>query len=367
MAEKPFLTEFNTSLARIQQLVQERQANNNQLLTSISDNITAIDAKVGQLKEVSEAAVNRFQQFRDELQRCQDTTARQQQEIEQCERALEQCATTKLAIQQELDELKQSSKAELETKQNLIDQQEIVIRDLTEQIDPLKHQIEVLNREKAALEARITELTIQNEEKDRIILQIEEKDRQIQTLTANVQEKTARIEELTQSVEEKERQIQGLTAQHEEKDRRIQELERNLAEVSAERDRKEEELVALRAENADFVERIKAATRVINESMDLLDQMRSVKREEDKAELMRRFQSTSATIERISNSLQAIRGGGKRYKKSKKSRKSRKSRKIKKFRGGFTYGTSSSFRRKSNRSSSSSFLKNRKTHKKIHK
>lgn len=367
MAEKPFLTEFNTSITRIQQLVRDRQANNNQLLTTISDNINAIDAKVEQLKEISESVVNRFQQFRDELQRCQDTSARQQQQIAECERALEECATTKLAIQQELEQLKQGSKAELDAKQQLIDKHEATIRDLTEQIEPLKHQIEVLNQEKTALEARITELTRQNEEKDKIILQIEEKDRQIQTLTASVQEKTARIEEITQLVDEKERQIQGLIAENEGKDRRIQELQRELTEVSAERERKEEELVALRAENADFVERIKTATRIINESMDLLDQMRSAKREEDKAALLRKFQSTSATIERISNSLQAIRGGGKRYNKNKKSRKTRKTRKIKKFRGGFTYGTSSSFRRKSNKSSSSSYFKNRKTNKKYNK
>ena len=102
--------------------------------------------------------------------------------------------------------------------------------------------------------------------------------------------------------------------------------------------------------------------------MDLLDQMRSAKREVDKAELARRFQSTTAQIQLISNSLQGIQGGGKKYKKT---RKSRKTRKIKKFRGGFTYGTSSSFRKKNNRSSSSSsfslFNKHKKTHKKIYK
>lgn len=374
MAEKPFLTEFNTSLTRIQQLVQERQANNSQLMTLITDNITAIDAKVDQLRGISESMAIQFQQFKGELQQCRDLSARQQQEIAECERSLEECNTAKLAIQQELEALKQSSKTELDAKQILIDQHEANIRDLTAQVEPLRRQIEVLTQEKTDLEARIAELTTQNEEKDRIILQIEEKDRQIQTLTAELQTKTARIEEMTQLVDEKERQTQGLTAQDEEKGRRIQELERNLTEVSAERDRKEEELVALRAENADFVERIKAATKVINDAMDLLDQMRTTKREQDKAELMRRFQSTTATIERISNSLQGIRGGGKRYKKYKKlrktrkTRKSRKLRKTKKFRGGFTYGTSSSFRKKSNRSSSSSNLfKFKKTHKKINK
>ena len=51
MAENPFLTEFNTSLTRIQELVRERQANNNQLLTLITDNITAIDEKVAERLE----------------------------------------------------------------------------------------------------------------------------------------------------------------------------------------------------------------------------------------------------------------------------------------------------------------------------
>ena len=368
MAENPFLTEFNTSLTRIQRLVQERQANNNQLMTLITDNITAIDAKVDQLKGVSESVANQFQQFKGELQECRDLSARQQQQIADCERALEQCETTKLAIQQELEALKKSSKAELDAKQQLIDQHEATIRDLTAQIEPLRNQIEVLNQEKTTLQTQITELTKQNEEKDRIIAGIAEKDRQIQELTAEVQTKTSQIEEMKRLIDDKDRQIQGLIAENEGKDRRIEELKRNLAEVSAERDRKQQELVALRAENADFVERIKAATKVINDAMDLLDQMRSAKREEDKAELLRRFQSTSATIERISNSLQGIRGGGKRHKKNKKTKKTKRTKKNKKFRGGFTYGTSSSFRKKNKSSSSSSlFNKYKKTHKKIQK
>ena len=368
MAENPFLTEFNTSLARIQQLVKERQANNNQLMALITDNITAIDAKIGQLKDVSESIANQFQQIKGELQECRDLSARQQQKIAECERSIEQCETSKLAIQQELEALKQSSKTELDSKQNTIDQHEGHIRDLMAQIDPLRNQVEVLNQEKITLEARITELTTQNEEKDRIIAEIAEKDRQIQTLTAEVQAKTAQIEEMTRLIDEKEKQIQGLVPENEGKDKRIQELERNLSDVSAEREKKEQELVALQIENANFVERIKAATKVINDSMDLLDQMRSAKREEDKAELLRRFQSTSATIERISNSLQGVRGGSKRRKKYKTTRKTKKMKKMKKIRGGFTYGTSSSFRKKSRSASSSSNLfKFKKTHKKIQK
>jgi chromosome segregation ATPase len=363
MAEKIFLTEFTTSLSRIEQLVQERQSNNNQLMTLITDNITAIDAKVAELKGVSETVARQFQQFRGDLQACKDQSARQQEQIAECERALEQCANTKLAIQQELAALKQSSKTELDAKQNQIDQHEGTIRDLTAQIEPLRQQIEQLTREKAELQTRITELTTQNEEKDRIILEITEKDRQILELTNEVQAKTAQIVEITRLIDEKDTQIQELTAQADVKDTRILDLEINLAEVSAERDQKEQELVALRAENADFVARIIAATKVINDAMNLLDQMRLAKRDVDKTELARRFKSTTDQIQLISNSLQGIQGGGKKYKKT------RKTKKIKKFRGGFTYGTSSSFRKNKNKSSTSSslFNKHKKHTKKIYK
>jgi chromosome segregation ATPase len=354
-------------------LVQERQANNNQLLTLITDNITAIDAKVLELKGVSETIARQFQQIKSDLQASKELSARQQQQIADCERELQEFAATKLAIQQELAELKQSSKAESDAKQNLIDQHEATIRDLTAQIEPLRQQIEELNQEKAVLEARIAELTTQNEEKDKTILEITEKDRQILELTTEVQAKTAQIVEITRLIDEKDAQIQGLTGQSQEKDNRILVLEINLDEVTAERDKKEEELLALRAENEDFVARIISATKVINDAMNLLDQMRSSKRDVDKAELAKRFQSTTAQIQLISNSLQGIQGGGKKYKKNKKTRKTRKTKKIKKFRGGFTYGTSSSFRKNKNKSSSSAssssslFNKHKNTHKKIHK
>ena len=383
MAEPIFITEFNTSLGRIQQLVQERQANNNQLMTLITDNITAIDAKVAELKGISETVARQFQQFRGDLQACQDQSARQQQQIAVCEEALEECSATKLAIQQELAAVRASSEADLDVMRQQISQHEGVIRDLTAQIEPLRQQIERLTQEKADLQTQITELTTQNEEKDRRILEIEEKDRQIQELTTEFQAKMAEIVEMTRLIEEKDAQIHDLTAQSEQKDNRIVELERNLAEVSAERDRKEQELVGLRAENADFVERIISATRVINDAMNLLDQMRLAKRDVDKTELARRFKSTTDQIQLISNSLQGIQGGSKKYKKTrkirkirktrktKKTRKTRKIRKTKKFRGGFTYGTSSSFRKNKKKTSSNStsslFNKHKKHTKKIYK
>ena len=105
--------------------------------------------------------------------------------------------------------------------------------------------------------------------------------------------------------------------------------------------------------------------------MNLLDSLRTSKRTEDTAQLLRRFQTTTEMIQAISNSLQGLqssRGGSKKHKKHRKTRKTRKNKKNKHFKGGFTYGTSSSFRKKSNKSSSSSlFNKNKKSYRKIHK
>ena len=100
--------------------------------------------------------------------------------------------------------------------------------------------------------------------------------------------------------------------------------------------------------------------------MALLDQLRTSKRTEDTRQLLQKFQSTSAMIQAISNSLQGLQQGGKRHNKSKKNKKlkggfiygtssqSSSFKTKKRQRGGFTYGTSSSFKRKINKSSKSS-------------
>ena len=355
MAEKEFITQFNASIGRIQQLVQDRQSNNNQLIALITQNISTIDNQVAALQGVSDSVANKFQQLRRELQQCKELSADQQRKINDCERALEQCSMTKLKIQQELDALKQSSKAELDAKQQQIDQYEQNIRELTTQIEPLKQQIQELTRQKTELEARIADLTTKNEEKDRIISGIAAKDKQIQDLTTELQTKVRQIEELTAAIEKREVQIRELTEQNDTKQTRIQELERNLGEINTEKDRKEQELVALRAENQDFIDRIMAATRVINKSMDLLDQMRTTQREDEKARLLAQFKSTSDTIQRISGSLQGIErssGGGKRYKRYKKTKKTKR-----KYKGGYTYSTTSS--RKKSKNSFSNKRKNK--------
>jgi DNA repair exonuclease SbcCD ATPase subunit len=358
MAEKEFITQFNASLGKIQQLVQDRQTNSNQLIALITQNISTIDGQIAELENVSASVASKFQQLKQELQASKEMSAEQQRKINECNSALEQRTTARAAIQEELDALKQNSKAELEARQQKIDEYEQNLRELTTQIEPLKQQIQQLTQQKTELEAQVTDLTKQREEKDGIIAGIAAKDKQIQDLTADVQAKIAQIEELTRAIEEKEAQIRDLNEQNANKEARIQELEKNLAEINAEKDKKEQELVVLRAENQEFIDRIMAATRVINESMDLLDQMRTTQREDEKAKLLAKFKSTSDTIQRISGSLQGIdrsSGGGKKYKKYKKTKKSKKTKR--KYKGGYTYSTPSS--RKKSKSSFNNRRKNK--------
>ena len=142
-----------------------------------------------------------------------------------------------------------------------------------------------------------------------------------------------------------------------------------IADITREEERKSQELTTLKAENEDLVSRIIEATKIINDSMNLLDQLRTSKRGEDTKQLLLKFQDTTAMIQAISNSLQGLQnsyGGGKRYKRYKKYRKTRKLKKnkTKKLRGGFTYRTPSSFRRKSkrtNKTSSSLFNRHKNT------
>ena len=76
--EKPFITEFNASVNKIRQLVQERQESGNQLIGLITENIAAIDAKVNELKSISDSIATKFRQLRDELESCKALSSKQQ-------------------------------------------------------------------------------------------------------------------------------------------------------------------------------------------------------------------------------------------------------------------------------------------------
>ena len=342
--EKQFITEFNTSIRRIRELVQERQESGNRLIGTITESIAAIDGKVRELKGISDAVAEKFTQLRGELERCKTLSARQQQDILECNHALEQLAATKQQIQRELEELKRSSQERIQTLQQQIDAQETRIQELTAQVTPLQKQIEQITLER-------DELRRQSEEKDRQIEGIAEKDRQIQKLTNELQTVKAQVDEQLIAIQLKDNEIEELKAQNAPNIERIKELGRSLADLTLAEEVKTRELAMLGAENDDLVSRIIEATKVINESMTILDQLRSSKREGDTRELLTKFKDTTDMIQAISNSLQGFRSGGKRYKGYKKTRKTRK---VKKFRGGFTYGTSSSFRKKTKRSSKTS-------------
>lgn len=360
--EKPFITEFNDSIGKIRKLVQERQENSNQLVGLITENIATIDGKVNELKAISDNVSAKFNQLRNELESCKALSSKQQRDIDECNSAYEQVSALKVKIQEELETLKQTTQERTQNLQQEIDEKERRIQDLTNQMGPLQQQLEQITLER-------DELKRQAEEKDIQIAGIAEKEKQIQDLTAQIQTIQTRIEEMTQAIDAKDAQIQELTSQNSANNTRIQELEKNLADVSSQEQRKAQELVTLQAENEDLVSRIIEATKVINDSMNLLDQLRSSKRAEDTKQLLQKFQTTTDMIQAISNSLQGIQSGGK---KNRKYKKTKKNRKYKKQRGGFTYGTSSSFRRKSSKTtkssrSSSLFNKNKNTHKKMYK
>ena len=360
--EKPFITEFNDSIGKIRKLVQERQENSNQLVGLITENIATIDAKVNELKAISDSVSAKFNQLRNELESCKALSSKQQRDIDECNMAYEELKNLKLKIQEELETLKQGSQERVQALQQEIDEKEARIQDLTSQMVPLQQQLDQITRER-------DELKTQGEEKDKQIAGIAEKEKQIQDLTAQIQTIQSRVEEMTRDIEAKDIQIQELTTQNTSNATRIKELERNLSDVTIEEQRKGQELATLKSENDDLVSRIIEATKVINESMTLLDQLRSTKRAEDTRQLLQKFKTTTDMIQAISNSLQGIQSGGKKHRKYKKTKKNKKNKKQ---RGGFTYGTSSSFRRKYNKTSkssrsSSSFNKNKNTHRKMYK
>ena len=357
------LNDFDVSIGKIQQLVRERETNGNTLMKTISDNISAIDEKINELKGISDKAAETYNNIKRELEECKARSSEQERIIYQTTQEVDKITAQKLIIEEELNRYTEESRTKITDLQQQIDYNEENMRQLKSELEPLKD-------EKTRLEAQINELTQQNIDKDTQIQDIDEKKRQIAELTRDIQEKNAQILKMEEYINEKDAQINELTSHDSANTAKIQELERNLAEISTLQATKTQELDELKAENADLINRIMGATRAISEAMDTLEQLRTSKRSENTAQLLQKFQDTTALIQGISNSLQGLRGG-KRYKKQ-KSRKNIKTRKNKKMRGGFTYGTSSSFRRKSKNSSKSSrssslFNKNKNTHRKIYK
>jgi len=391
------LNDFDVSIGRIRQLVQERETNSNSLMKTISDNISAIDGKINELRGVSDTVAETYNRIKRELEACNKTTIDQARRITELTRELDRINAEKQAIEEELNEINRSSLAfekqnneriqklreEIESRQATIDLNEQFMQQMTNEIQPLKEA-------KARLEAELSKLNQLNEKKDAEIRGIiGERDNHIDELTREVQARIAQIQGMEKNIEGMQQHIEGMNRDIEVKDAqiaelttrnsdnatRIQELERNLAEITALQQRKDQELAELKAENADLINRIMGATRAITEAMATLDDLRTSRRSENTSQLLEQFQRTTGLIQDISTSLQGLRGG-KRFKKQKtrkirKTRKTRKSKKMKKMKGGFIYGTSSSSKRKSPKkrssSSSSSSSNNNNKYKKINK
>ena len=312
--QRNYITDFESSLSRIDELVKNRQENSNKLIQFIISNIDDINNQIKSLESLSGNIAGQFSQLKVNLQNCEEVRSDQQRLIDECHRDLDALSKEKTIIENELKELRNKSQDELLAKQSQIDSLEGEIRNLESLIDPLKKQVSDLSQE-------IGELKMQNEDKEKRIAEIAEKDKLLQDLNNELQAAQARIQEITGDVDKKNAEVENLSSQHSNSNEKVKQLEEQLAEINKQEEGKNQQLASLQNENDDLISRIKAATVVINNAMQLLDELRTTKREEEKAELLKRFKSTSSTIEQISNSLQGIQRGGKKYKKYKTQKK----------------------------------------------
>ena len=158
------LNDFDVSIGKIQQLVKERETNNNSLMKTISDNISAIDEKINELKGISDTVAETYNRIKRELEECKARSSEQERIISQTTQDLDRITAEKQVVAQELEALGKDSvninahnTEKIQALQGEIDQHEIIMSQLTSELQPLRD-------EKIRLDAQTAELTRSNTE-----------------------------------------------------------------------------------------------------------------------------------------------------------------------------------------------------------
>ena len=233
--QRNYITDFESSLSRIDELVKNRQENSNKLIQFIISNIDDINNQIKSLESLSGNIAGQFSQLKVNLQNCEEVRSDQQRLIDECHRDLDALSQEKTIIENELKELRNKSQDELLAKQSQIDSLEGEIRNLESLIDPLKKQVSDLSQE-------IGELKMQNEDKEKRIAEIAEKDKLLQDLNNELQAAQARIQEITGDVDKKNAEVESLSSQHSNSNEKVKQLEEQLAEINKQEEGKNQQL-----------------------------------------------------------------------------------------------------------------------------
>jgi DNA repair exonuclease SbcCD ATPase subunit len=324
-----FLNQFESSLQKVQNLVQERQQNTGQYTQQIVEYVSGINGKLTVLKEQSDKIVDLVNNLKSQIQSCNEQVKNNQAEIDSLKQQNEVLSSNSGNAMQKLN-------AQMERLQQQINQLEQQLRESNGKLGEKEQQVTEMQNQITALQQEIVKN--QNENTGSVELK---KQKQMQLMQ--------QMEELQKKYQEVMDQNQALQNQIEEKDKEIASLQMEIKDIkektSQDIQSNNEQLANLQKQNEDLVQRIVKATEIINTAVNTIDELKDSKREENLEMLREKFDETTNMIQGISNALQgtldkqgALQGGrGRRKRFTHRKRGTRKLRR-KGQKGGFLYG-----------------------------
>ena len=360
-----FFNEFEEQLRRLTEI--SNLQTNNGFTRQIGDNLVKINQQLRGISNLSRGIKDKFSDLNRQIQDYVNQVEEQKKTIDDLnnknillEREKQKCIIALQQIKLEFDRLNEEN---TNMKQQLAN--------LNQQLQDCSKDLAGANQEVQSLKEEIQRLKQDNQETEKLRQEIQEKEKEIQSLKElkdGLLKDQVELHKVLASCQEDRENVKNSKEQ----------VMKHADELTEKQKELEKQISILGNENNLLIDKIKNATKTIYEAVNKMHE-NSGTNPGDQEIINRHISEIETLLGNISSSLQSGGAkGGKKYKKYKKN----KAVKSKIFKGGFTYGTSSSFKKnnkssknkyksskssKTYRISKSSFLFNKKTHKKSYK
>lgn len=307
-----FLVKFQQSLDRlgqINEIVKVNSQNRQKFVQLVRGRLNIVNEKVKEINEKIRGLKEQLVVLQKEV--AQNNTGIQNRDanVNRLNAQIERLNAEKLELQNQIQTLNQNA----QTLQQKIDECEAQMRDLTAKNQNLIQQIEELNRaasqsgeQGAAQAASIQRMT------DEHAAQIEKlKQEQLVELDRLRQENEAKIAQLQEIVNGCDKRISDANAQAAQISEQLNTVTRERDEARNQVGQLQQQITQLQEENRNLIERIVAATQVINDAMDAIQGITNdPTQQQDIEELTKSFEEVESILQQISNVIQGQQGQG---------------------------------------------------------
>lgn len=297
MANANFLQEFDDSLKKLSQLNDVIVANTQskkEYSTAIIQNLKAINEKIKGLLDKVKQLKTQVVGLQGQVNTNTSGVTKNQVLITELQQKIAQLTSETTACDNNLKELTEQSTADVAAAQQKIDECEQKLAGLTQQNITIQAEVDALKKASTGnsdLATQIDEITKQNAAQLKQIQ--DENNAKIADLTLQINRSDEEIARLTQESTGNTTQLQAQLAQQQTD---ITAYQQQLAVLQQQTDE-------LKKENDDLIQRIIAATTVINNATQNLQQL-SDPTNYSQAELAQAFAEIEKSIQDISNALQ---------------------------------------------------------------